>query len=226
MDKNILFQEDQKELKLSQSEVYFEWWLEELKACGLVSSYTRGKPFELFPPLAFAYIQNYKTKLPLVKNANVLRNIIYTPDYTVLFNEKLVGKLFGLVDNKFIQEVGRELAPGNIWQEILFLTSDKEGNAEYRLHFDVKPPAQAVRFSGALGSSRDFPIKQRLMFEKYGIFVNKVIPYGQKESLFKKTFMPKRYKWTDGSTKLRTLKEYEKNLKSLPEYLESKNIIL
>lgn len=231
MNKEILFDEDKKEIELSQSELYFEWWLEELQAIGLVLKFERcdkiGESFVLMEPLAFDYNQHYKTKEPLIKQVNVLRSVTYTPDYKVHFNKKLLGKLYANVNDKLILDEGRIPLPGNIWQEILFLTTNTDYWSETSIvYFDVKPPSSALRFSGALASSRDFPVKQRLMYEKHNIFVNKVISYGQKECLFTKTFLPKRYKWTDKSTKLRSLKTYEKSAKNLAQYLESKSIEL
>lgn len=227
MNKDELFQEDKSEISLSQSEVYFEWWLEELKSAGLVIDFSRGQTFNLIDPLAFDFNQHYKTKEPLIKQVNVLRNVAYTPDYKVLFNKKLLGKLYANLEGRNILDDGRAPFPGNIWQEILFLTTDTNYFSETSLvYFDVKPPSHAIRFSGALGSSRDFPIKQHLMYSVHNIFVNKVIPYGQKECLFTKTFLPKRYLWTDKSTKLRTLKDYEKKARTLTSYLESKSITL
>ena len=226
MNKEELFDEDLKEIKLSQSEVYFEWWLEECKAKGLVLSWERAKTFVLRPPLVFDFNQNYKVQAPLIKQISVLKDIRYTPDYKVVFNGALKGKMFATVQDGFISEYGRDNVPGNIWQEILFLNTQSILEEPNTLYFDVKPPSQALKFSGALGSSRDFPIKQRMMYEEHGIFVNKVIPYGQKECLFTKTFLPKRYLWTDKSTKLRTLKDYEKRAKNIAQYLEAKNITL
>ena len=227
MNKEELFDEDLKEIKLSQSEVYFEWWLEACKSKGLVLSWERCETFVLRPPLVFDFNQNYKVLDPLIKQVSVLRDIRYTPDYKVVFNAALKGKMFAKVQDGFISEEGRDKSSGNIWQEILFINTDAGNVGEPNtLYFDVKPPSQALKFSGALGSSRDFPIKQRLMYEEYGIFVNKVIPYGQKECLFTKTFLPKRYLWADKSTKLRTLKDYEKKAKNIDQYLEVKNITI
>lgn len=227
MNKENFFEEDKKEIELSQSEVYFEWWLEELKKEGLILNWQRSETYILRPPLTFDFNQNYKSKNPLIKQVNVLRDIRYTPDYTVLFHKKLLSKLFAVVSDGFIKDGPRENIPGNIWQEILFLTTDDNTVDEScYVYFDVKPPSQAARFSGALSSSKDFPIKQRMMFEDHNIFVNKVIPMGQATCLFTKTFVPKRYLWTDKSTRLRKLKPYEEKADNLTKYLEKKSITL
>lgn len=221
--KDLMFEDDLKEVELSQSEVYFEWWLEELKSVGLILEWHRAERFILRSPLIFDYLQHYKVKDPLVKQVNILQSVTYTPDYKVKFNNALCGKLYAYINDKMITDAGRGNRPGNVWQEVLFLT---KYDAQDWIYFDVKPPSKAIRFSGALGSSREFPIKQRMMWEEHGIFVNKVVPYGQKECLFTKTFLPTRYKWTDKSTKLRVLKSYEETAKNLSEYLTFKNIKL
>ena len=210
----------------NMTEVYFEWWLEELKSHGLVKEYTREpKTFELYAALPIYYNQHYNKKEPIIKNFNLFQPITYTPDYKVVFDKRMLNKLFGTIDinSSEIDEWGFS-KPGSIFQETLFYsTSDmKEGNFE--LWFDVKPPSSALRFSGSLGSSRDFPIKQRLVYEKFGIIINKVVPIGNKNSLFSKTFMPERYKWTDKSGQLRKMKDYEKSSKFLKDYCVTKDI--
>ena len=64
------------------------------------------------------------------------------------------------------------------------------------------------------------------MYEKHNIIVNKVVPIGTSTCLFAKTFLPRRYRFTDKSGQLRKLKSYENSAKNLEQYLETKNIIL
>jgi hypothetical protein len=214
----------------NMTEVYFEWWLEELKAVGLVKSYEREpQTFVLMDAEPIFYNQHYKSKEPLVKNFNLFRPITYTPDYKVVFSIKLVSKLFGYIDRnkKIIEDYGFK-EPGSVYQETLCYTIDEhdafKGGIE--VWFDVKPPAKALQFSGQLGSSREFPYNQRLMYEKHNIIVNKVVPIGSSTSLFAKTFLPNRYRWTDKSGAIRQLKPYEAKAKTLQQYLESKKINL
>ena len=216
--------------EINMTEVYFQWWLEELKAVGLVISYEREpQSFVLYDAEPIFYNQHYKSKEPLVKNFNLFRPITYTPDYKVIFSIKLVSKLFGYIDRqkKIICDYGFQ-EPGSVYQETLFYTChDVDGfKGEIELWFDVKPPAKALQFSGQLGSSREFPYNQRLMYEKHNIIVNKVVPIGSSNSLFAKTFLPNRYKWTDKSGAIRQLKGYEANAKTLQQYLELKKISL
>lgn len=215
------------------TEVYFEWWLEELKAVGLVKSYEREpQTFVLMDAEPIFYNQHYKSKEPLVKNFNLFRPITYTPDYVISISCKLASRLFGVIkkETKLLYDLDyRE--PGSVYQETLFYTINHPHECLDKEHFidiwfDVKPPAKALQFSGQLGSSREFPYNQRLMYEKHNIIVNKVIPIGSSTSLFAKTFLPNRYKWTDKSGAIRQLKGYEANAKTLQQYLESKKINL
>ena len=212
--------------EINMTEVYFEWWLEELKSEGLVISYEREpKTFELYSALPIYYNQHYNRKEPIIKNFNLFQPVTYTPDYKVVFDKRMLNKLFGTIDinSSEIDEWGFS-KPGSIFQETLFYSTSNMKNGSFELWFDVKPPSSALRFSGSLGSSRDFPIKQRLVYEKFGIIINKVVPIGNKNSLFSKTFMPERYKWTDKSGQLRKMKDYEKSSKFLKDYCITKDI--
>ena len=225
--------------EINMTEKYFEWWLEELKAIGLVISYEREpQTFTLFQPEPIFYNQHYKVKDPIVKSFNLFQPTTYTPDYKVVFSSKLVNKLFGIIkrETKILYDLEFK-EPGSVYQETLFYAmgsseilycildaSKTEDNIE--VWFDVKPPAKALQFSGSLGSSREFPYNQRLMYEKHNIIVNKVVPIGTSTCLFAKTFLPRRYRFTDKSGQLRKLKSYENSAKNLEQYLKTKNIIL
>lgn len=182
-------------------EMYFEWWLDDLIKEGDVISYEREpKTFVLCDEIKPSFIKatQLKTKVKQEKKKFTLFNeVSYTPDYVVVFTqkgaEKWLNRIFsdGSLEKSFDDK-----------KPFIFCGWDK---TEIEVYFDVKPPSKAIRFSSSLGSSREFPIKQRLMFERYGIYVNKVVPIGSKNALFNKTFIPERYKLTDKGTRLRKL---------------------
>ena len=217
------------------TELYFELWLDELKNKGLVKYYEREpKNILIKDSFPIFYNQHNKRGNPIIKNFNLFRPITYTPDYLVVFDKSLLNILFGFLiksdlDNSYCLKDFDEIKPGNVYSETLFYTSKKIDSGkfagDYLLYFDVKPPSSVLQFTGNLQSSRDFPLKSRMIFDKYGVYINKVIPIGQKTSLFSKTFLPERYKYTDKSGELRKLKDYEKSSKSLNEYLKLKNLI-
>lgn len=206
-------------------ELYFEWWLEELKSVGLVISYEREvKTYEIVRPLPVYYRQYFTKKEPIFRDFNLIDPITFTPDYEVVFSEKLVNKLFGVVmpDNTLLEP--EALEKGNVYQETLFYTTESQRCFEnYNLVFDVKPPANAVRFSASLGSSREFGSKRALLFQTNNIIVNKVVPIKQATSLFNKTFMPKRYRYTDSGSQLRKI---QGNFRTMEQWLKEKEIEL
>lgn len=211
----------------NDTELYFEWWLEELKSKGLVIGYEREpKTFVIHDAIPIFYDQNSK-KSTITKSFELLPTLIYTPDYEVVFNPLMINKLIGQVDklSSILISNGFEGA-GSIYQDTMFYTTQVNENGYLKVYFDVKAPSAASKVSARLGSTRDFKYIARAMYERYGIIVNKVVPVGMKTSLFGKTFMPARYKFTDKSGSPRKLKDYEPGFKKLSEYLKIKDINL
>lgn len=213
----------------NMTELYFEWWLEELKSRGLVLKYEREpKTFLISDPVQIFYHQVKKTKKTLVP-FQLYKPLNYTPDYKVVFSEKLKNKLFGVIEKSLgVMHDSDYEEIGSAYQNTLFYTelfqASKEFPGCFDVWFDVKPPAVAVKHSGQLGSSRDFKYTSKMMYDNHGIIVNKVVPVGTKESLFGKTFMPFRYKFTDVSQSPRKLKDYERGFRDINQYLELKKI--
>ena len=220
----------------NNTELYFEWWLDELKSLGFVKEYTR-EPYQIKikDSLPIFYNQHYKKQEPIVRNFNLFQPVSYTPDYQVVFDKCLLNKLFGFIQKNedktysLLDFETDEIKPGNVYSETLFYSCKKiesgQFKGDYVLIFDVKPPSSVLQFTGNLQSSRDFPLKSRMIFERYGIYINKVIPVGQKTDLFAKTFLPKRFRYTDKSGGLRKLKPYQESCKTINEYLQSKNLL-
>lgn len=203
-------------------ELYFEWWLDELKSVGLVMEYEREKTtYTVCDAVPIFYKQHYKTKEPIYRNFDLVTPITYTPDYEVLFSDKLMNKLFGYVEkdeSKLIEE--EVLDVGNVYQETLFYTTDREYDV-FNVIFDVKAGSKAASFSAKLSSSRDFPVKRAMLYQKDGLIVNKVIPIGTANCLFAKTFMPRRYRYTDGGGMQRKIKG---KFKTMEDWLLEKQI--
>lgn len=211
----------------NDTELYFEWWLEELKSKGLVISYEREpETFVIHDAIPIFYDQNSKTT-SITKSFSLLPTLIYTPDYEVVFHSSMINKLIGEVDklNNILVPNGFE-GIGSAYQETLFYTTQKNDNGYLKVYFDAKAPSSASKVNARLSSTRDFKYIARAMYERYGIIVNKVVPVGMKTSLFGKTFMPARYRFTDKSGSPRKLKDYEAGFKKLSEYLKIKDINL
>ena len=106
----------------NSTELYFEWWLDELKSQNLVKKYER-EPQSIIIKESYPifYNQHYKKQEPIVRNFNLFQPITYTPDYLVVFDKSLLNKLFGYIkksdlDNSHILEdfEKSEIKPVNV----------------------------------------------------------------------------------------------------------------
>lgn len=223
-----------KSTEVNMTEIYFEWWLTELKKNGLVIDFVREpETFILYEPKLVYYNQDFVKKQSVYRSFSLDGSVTYTPDYKVIFSAKLFGHLTGMID--FNDQLYN---PNNsnetmLYQKTLFyalntLPMEQDG---YVFYFDVKPPPRAIKFSGSFGSSRDFPLKKILMREKHNIIINKVVPIDAAGCLFDKTFMPMRYRYNDSGKALRVKKdkfkkEHPVKGKSFVDYITEKGIIL
>lgn len=217
-----------KNTEKNNTEKYFEWWLDDLKKHELILDWEREpETFVLREPNTVFYMQHFERK-PSVHRAVALdRAITYSPDYKVYVpkNSALFGKMIALLGNQMLYNP-LDYDQNNLYQETLFYATNTESELHggcYIFYFDVKPSANAIRSSGSLGSSREFPIKKRLMYEIHNIIVNKVVPVGGKDSLFEKTFLPTRYLFNDSGSAPRKISfKFDDFMK----YAINKNIVL
>lgn len=186
----------------SKEEKYFEWWLDELVKNGYVKSYNRCNSFQLIPK---AYIPVLKRK-PLKSEPNrlvleaqhFLHPLSYTPDYDIYWEEKAIGLFVFSIDELFVSEKTQP-----------YFLGQKTDLGLYSC-VDVKP----IFFRTQNSSSITFPLKKKMMWNKFGVYVNKTIPIG-KEELFCKTFTPERYFLQDLKPKNRSLgKKFKTNKKT------------
>ena len=77
----------------SIDEVYFEWWLQELKDNGYVESYHRAKSLTISDNITSEYTVKNKTRSDIVTK-NILQPIVYTPDYVIVWTDKANGIFF------------------------------------------------------------------------------------------------------------------------------------
>jgi ATP-dependent helicase YprA (DUF1998 family) len=72
------------------------------------------------------------------------------------------------------------------------------------------------------GKNGEVTFNQKLVLERYGIYVNKVIPVGSKECLFNKTFMPQRYLFTDyGKQERKINPKFHKEIITIDQWMDS-----
>ena len=164
------------ERKESDEERMFEQWCKEAIEHGLLQHFAKQpKSFEL-TPAQFTYIQKQlKTKVTEIKRS-VCRAHIYTADFCLMLTPK-----------------GREMLKG------VFQNTHLLGFPDDLLWIDTKGSFMSR------GAGQEFAINQKLVYEKYGIWVSKVVPfisqYNKKREhkprkcLFVQTWCPEPYRW-------------------------------
>jgi hypothetical protein len=179
----------------SKEEVYFSWWLDELKEAGYVKSYVRQSPtFELSETVQKTVIKELKTKTKEVKQT-LLQPCTYTPDFTIQFPSKVIGLCFSSSDKRMLYYNGTE------YDEKLSIY-----DRLYTVYVDIKP-----LFSIRDSDKAKFSVLQKWVYQKHSVYVNPVVY----QKLFEKTFTPARYLLTDKggqqrkiNWQVRTLQEF------------------
>jgi hypothetical protein len=201
----------------NQLEIYFEWYINELKEAGFIKIVKR----EAFPILVSDAVEkeryDFSTKKPRLQKYKLFQQNTYTFDYIIIWEKHAKEIFYNLLNDN---DPVRIYCP-------FYAMVDKQG--EHVSFVDVKPPAGAMIF-GNNTTGYTFPILQKIIYTIYGIYVNKSIPIplmskgtvksGNKTALFLTTFVPKRYLLTDGGMQGREIK-YKKQ--SLQEYVNYKN---
>lgn len=155
--------------------------------------------FEYHPP-AWDLLQKIEIDSDETKRGKkvLFRKIEYRPDFAVIFAPRFFS--LNLKPDLFIQ-------PEN-----------------YIAFFDVKGIPIISRHQTPNASMFTFPIKQHLMYAKYGIYINKVILQSYKAGktykpgFFEKTWVPKACAWAKGRREPKRIKAFE-NCKFLEELL-------
>jgi len=186
----------------SPEEAYTSWYLDELVDKGYVIKYKhQPESYTLFAKRTYQYSKQLKTKVKIM-DSTLLQEHVYTPDFEVIWRKYLSNK------NPFIKDIENvkldKIAPlwsAEVWSE------RSDAFCTVKSVWEVKPLFDRNNMT------RLFTINQKWMYDKYGIYVQKIIP----QKLFRDTFTPKKYLLTDrGKQKRkltfvpRTLSEYMK----------------
>lgn len=181
-------------------ELYFEWWLLEMQGAGYIKSFLR-EPESIVAIGAAEYgrYKRFKSKEKEIELFNLFPKYEYTYDYKIIWNESAQYVFY------------EEVLPSNVFQfgKPAFI-AHKEGDEVISL-VDVKPTNSVQRQGGKVSSALTFPLKQRMIWERDRIYINKVVPMpmsgtGFNSALFIKTFTPQRYLLTDGGGQRRKIK--------------------
>jgi len=173
----------------SMEELYFLWWLCDLKDEGYVSdAWYEDDKFVLGKGYEKSYKKRMKTKTK-VESESVLPKSVYTPDFRIKWTEKARGVFY----HDLVSE--EKLTHGR--KPMYSLGQDLTSYIEIKPSFDFNNMTRYVK------------IKINWLFQAEGIYVNLVkVP-----DIFKQTFVPDRYFTTDENKKARSIKFKTKRLK-------------
>ena len=187
-------------------ELYFEWFFSELKDHGYIKDFYR-EPTTIYyrEPEKIKRLKVFKSKAPRIEEVTLFPKLSYTADYKVVWEEKARYYFF---EDAVQVELGMPFAYGvPVFLSNTELINNKE---EYISYFDVKPTS-AVSRKGRVSTSSTFYLKQRMIFETSGRYINKFIPIpmagaGKRSAIFPNVFTPQRYLFTDGGKQIRKIK--------------------
>jgi len=174
----------------SFEEVYVSWYLEALKTNGFIDEVVyHPSPIVLFPAVSIQY-NLHSPKRDKVRNFNLIHDKTYTMDFVVTWKSGL-GMFHIPIDEEYMKNASFNSNPRNI-PFFSHLT-----NGKFISYIDVKGTGSPH------GNKSDmiFSIIQKIVYDKFHIFINKVVP----QKLFSETFSPDRYFFTDKSTKPRKI---------------------
>ena len=212
-----------KDTEINQNELYFEWFLNELKGSGYIDNYYREpESFIVSDKILYGEIQRFKTKESSVIYKTLFSEITTTYDYIIIWNNDAMYYFFEVMNDKMLFSFKRP--------PFIAHKREIENEEKYVSYVDVKPASNAQK-GGKVSSSNTFTYKQILCFIRNGIYINKIVPIpsgknGMKISLFVNTFTPMRYLFTDGSgvngrNQLRKFQWKEKSI-TLKDYIKNK----
>lgn len=173
----------------SKEEVDFQKWIEEGISAGLIDQY-KYKPenWNLIDPVKIQIRKELKTKIKFV-DKNLLRELTYEPDFKIIFND-IFWETFGdsvLFRAKKIDDI--ILNSQNVFIDVKGIYNQQDAH-------------------------RRFSVIQKVVFDKLGIYVNKVVP----QSFFKMTWVPEDVAYM-ANRKIRTRRKPFVKCKLLKEIL-------
>lgn len=167
----------------SDEEKYFSWYLSELQDAGYIRSYiSQPESYVLSAPFFYEYDKHLKTKTNIIVQKFVHEHI-YTPDFRINWNSKARGLFF----NTFDDRINVKKIPF-VAMECIFPYSIIEVKADFSKH----------------NMTRVANLNQQWVMAKYGQYVQRAI-VSNKTGIFKTTFTPIKYLFTDKSKKLRKI---------------------
>jgi len=186
----------------SNEEIYFSWYLDELLKSGFIRKWKLHPiTFELSDKKTYAWNEQLKTKVK-IKEQTLFQPHNYTPDFLIEWTEKARSLFFNSTEDranlKNVPFISQKLA-------------NEHGDEVETTIIDIKPTFDQNNMT------RLFSINQKWVYDKLGVYVQKIIPLSSKKpkvkGLFEKTFVPTKYLLTDKSKKARKINFKIKQLK-------------
>jgi len=182
----------------SEEERLFYLYIEELKGEGFIDEFDyHVESFSLSDKVGYNWMKKMKTKEKEMEST-LLQPHIYTPDFSIFWNEKAYGIFYCDINDGKIK-----------LDSVPFVNNIDEG-MDKGSFIEVKPAFDMNNMQ------RLFAINQKWVYKEHGVYVQKVIPVGKKNCLFAKTFVPQKAMLTP---KTKKPKKYKFEVKSLNEFL-------
>jgi len=167
----------------SNGEVYFSWYLDELKHAGYVEEYTsQPAKYQLTESVKSSYIKELKTKDKLI-DTTLLHAHHYTADFEIFWLYKALD-----VFVRPLQEAKNKSAP--FYNHVEPIQGDIISTIEIKPIFDQN------------NMTRLFRINQKWVYDSFGAYIQEI----KVQKLFEQSFTPKRYLLTDSGKQARRLK--------------------
>lgn len=177
----------------SSEELYFLWYLRELKNLGYIKGFRRAETYTLSEVVSKKYIKPMKKIEDKYLNQTLVRSHVFTPDYVIWWEKESVGVLATDLEDIFD------------YHKTAFICQ-----REHREFFSI------VEIKGGYDKNnmeRLAKVNIKWLHSKRGIFVNLCkVP-----KVFEKTFTPTRYLLTNKTMKERNLKY---NPRSLEDFID------
>lgn len=190
--------------KENPGEMYFRWYLEELKRYGYVKEIHREpETIKVLPDYIHKREKHFKQKENEFEEFTLLKGVNYTYDFRVIWDASALNIFTDVFDPNGAFKYGQPL----------FISHyiNINGTVEIVSYVDVKPHISAAQFGGGkLSSYYSFPFIQKMLMLTRKLYINKAIPtnqgkHGINTCLFAISFTPNKYLFTDTGQKQRKI---------------------
>lgn len=176
----------------SKEELWIFWYLKELQDKKYVVSFQyHPKPFLLFEPAEYKWDKHGKRSIKKM-SFQLLQQCTYQADFRIIWSDLAFRyffvRLHDQIDVRNYPFIGNASERGQYWFSVI----DVKGT--YSVH----------------DSFHKFSMSQKWVYQRYGIYVQKIIPVPDSKgkpasALFLKTFIPVRFRLTDKTGENRTI---------------------